>query len=139
MALFLLHVPHYLLLHSHTSVKPLLTRSTRKLTHSVTHYWTEAESTQWRTQETGWRARVELQNCTARNGAGECLVLERRAFPAAGSTATMTGVSQPTKCILPRTSHTSDLHTQTATQTPPSTLLLLENCSIYILLLHMVY
>lgn len=105
-------------------MKPLLAQNSRKLIDSVTHYWTKAESTQWRIQETGQRARVELQNCTDRNGAGECLVVERRAFPTAGSTVAMTGVSQPIECIPSRTSHPSDLHKKTATQTPPSTLLL---------------
>lgn len=35
----------------HASVETLLAQSSRKLTHSITHYWTEAESTQWRIQE----------------------------------------------------------------------------------------
>lgn len=67
--------------HSHASVKPLLTHSEYHKAHKLSNYSTEAEPTQRRIQKTGWRARVELQNCTARSGAGECPILERRAFP----------------------------------------------------------
>lgn len=67
MALLLLHVAHYLLLPRLTSISTPMSQwshySLRVPQSSQTRqfYSTEAEPTQRRIQETGWRARVELQ------------------------------------------------------------------------------